>query len=142
MNASEEIIQGALSRHIQDNALVTKVMNEIAREVEANKPEKQPRQKKQNFLLVSDKFGILNDVNLVGWTGKIPEEDAIQTVQERIMKAAYDFNASKKGQKFPVTSIGEAIEAVPAKFFKEYGITGLTKEPMLVLTTDNVLPKE
>ncbi len=38
--------------------------------------------------------------------------------------------------------MGEAIENVPAKFFKETEVWVKTKTPVLVLKTDNEIPKE
>ena len=54
---------------------------------------------------------------------------------------ADDFNASKKGRLLPVKTIGEAIENVPAKHFKEAGAWVKTRVPVLVLRTNNELPK-
>jgi hypothetical protein len=60
---------------------------------------------------------------------------------ERVHKAAYDFNASRRGRKLPVETIGEAFESVPAKNFKDVEVWVKTKTPVLVLSTDNKLPK-
>ena len=60
---------------------------------------------------------------------------------ERIAKAAYDFNASRRGRALPVKTVGEAMETVPAKNFKEVELWVKTKTPVQVLSTDNVLPK-
>ena len=38
--------------------------------------------------------------------------------------------------------MGEAFESVPAKAFKEVEVTVKTKTPVLVLCTDNKLPKD
>jgi len=32
------------------------------------------------------------------------------------LRSAYDYNMTKKGQLYPVKTVGEALEAVPAKF--------------------------
>ena len=39
-------------------------------------------------------------------------------------------------------TVGEAIEAVPAKFLKEADVWIKTKTPVLVVKTDNEIPKE
>ena len=39
-------------------------------------------------------------------------------------------------------TVGEAIENVPGKFFKEADVWVKTKTPVLVLKTDNDIPKE
>jgi hypothetical protein len=71
----------------------------------------------------------------------MPENEDTRDVVELIKKAAYNFNASKKGRKYPVNTIGQAIEGVGNKFFKPYNVSLKTKEPVLVITTDNVLPR-
>jgi hypothetical protein len=99
-----------------------------------------PKPKMQYVILVSDSTGVINK-DLVGWVLQVPEEEDCREVVEGIKKAAYNFNASKKGRKYPVNSIGQAIEGVPTKFFKPYNIKLKTKESVYVVTTDNVLPK-
>ena len=65
-----------------------------------------------------------------------------QKITDRIFKAAYDFNASKKGRMLPVKSVGEALESASAKYFKESELWVKTKLPVGVVVTDNVLPKD
>ena len=79
---------------------------------------------------------------LVGWVLQIPENESVATTQDRILRGAYDFNASKKGRLLPVKTIGEALESVPAKFFKEADLWVKTKTPVLVLRTDNEIPRD
>ncbi len=43
---------------------------------------------------------------------------------------------------FPAKTVGESLENVPAKFFKEADVWVKTKTPVLVLKTDNEIPKE
>jgi hypothetical protein len=38
--------------------------------------------------------------------------------------------------------VGEALEGVPAKDFKEVGVWVKTKTPVLVLSTNNLIPKD
>ena len=99
-----------------------------------------PKPKMQHVILVSDPSGVI-DKDLTGWVLQLPEDEDCRGVVEGIKKAAYNFNASKKGRKYPVNSIGQAIEGVPTKFFKPYNIKLKTKESVYVVTTDNVLPK-
>jgi hypothetical protein len=99
-----------------------------------------PKPKMQHVILVSDPSGVINK-DLTGWVLQLPEDEDCRSIVEGIKKAAYNFNASKKGRKYPVNSIGQAIEGVPTKFFKPYNIKLKTKESVYVVTTDNVLPK-
>jgi len=105
-----------------------------------NDEEGEPKPKQQFVILVSDTNGIINK-DLVGWVLQIPENDDVATVLDSIKSGAYNFNASKKGQKYPVSSIGQAIANVPNKFFKTNNLKIKTKEPVYVLTTNNVLPR-
>lgn len=104
--------------------------------------EKPPALKKQFVFLVSDPDGKMPKHDFVGWVLQIPENESVATTQDRIVRSCYDFNTTKKGQLMPVKTIGEAIENVPAKFFKEAEVWVKTKTPVLVLKTDNEIPKE
>ena len=117
-------------------------LNAEAEKKEAAKEEKVPQQKKQFVLLVSDPENKLEGLELAGWALQIPEEDSPLTLMERVCRGAYEFNASKKGRSLPVKSIGETLECVPAKFFKEAAVWVKTKSPVQVIFTDNVLPKD
>jgi len=103
--------------------------------------EKPPAVKKQFVILVSDPAGVLTRHDLVGWVGQIAENESPATTQDRIHQAAYDFNVTKRGRLCPVQTVGEAIENVKSKQFKEHGIWIKTKEPVLVLRTNNEIPK-
>ena len=101
-----------------------------------------PPVKKQFVILLSDPNGKLPKVDFTGWVLQLPEDESPASVQERLLKATYDYNASKKGRLYPAKTVGDAIEAVPAKFFKEAELWIKTKEPVLVLRTDNEIPKD
>jgi hypothetical protein len=105
-----------------------------------NDEESEPKPKQQFVVLVSDTTNIITK-NLVGWVLQIPEDDDVATVIDSIKTGAYNFNASKKGQKYPVSSIGQAIANVPNKFFKTNNLKIKTKEPVQIITTNNVLPR-
>lgn len=104
--------------------------------------EKVPAVKKQFAILISDPDGIMPTIDLVGWVLQLPESESVATVPDRVFRSAYDFNTTKKGQLMPVKTVGEAIENVPAKFFKEAELWVKTKTPVLVLRTDNHIPTE
>jgi hypothetical protein len=105
-----------------------------------NDEEGEPKPKQQFVILVSDPNKQIKS-DLVGWVLQIPEDDDVATVIDSIKKSSYNFNASKKGNKYPVTSIGQAIANVPNKFFKTNELKIKTKEPIQILTTDNILPR-
>jgi hypothetical protein len=125
-------------------AVLRRIIEELnlASQPEGGEEEKAPPVKKQFFVLLSDPDGRMPKHDFIAWVGQIPENESVATVQDRIFRSAYDFNTTKKGQSMPVKTVGEAIENVPAKFFKEAELWVKTKTPVLVLKTDNEIPKE
>jgi len=126
-------------------AVMRRILEQLNKETEAAAAadeEKPPAQKKQFVILVSDPDGVMPETELAGWVLQIPEDTSPLSVQERAHKAAYDFNASRRGRKLPVETMGETFESVPAKHFKEVDLVVKTKTPVLVLTCDNKLPKD
>lgn len=119
---------------------VVQEMNLITQANAADEEDKPPTPKKQFVILVSDPEARFPKHDFAGWSLQIPEEESPVTTQDRINRAAYDFNASPKGRMLPVKTVGEALESVPSKFFKEQGVWVKTKFPVLVLTTDNSIP--
>lgn len=127
-------------------------LREIIEEMnEATQPDayddiKPPAPKKQFVFILSDATGKIRERidanNLVGWVVQIPENASPFSTMDRVFKGAYDFNASKKGRLLPVKSIGEALESVSAKYFKEAELWAKTKMPVAIVVTDNVLPRD
>lgn len=78
----------------------------------------------------------------IGWVVQLPENDSPALAYDRIVDAAHDQNATRRGRKHPVKSFGEACEAVGAKFLKQRGVWVKTKLPVQVVVVDsNDLPK-
>lgn len=119
---------------------ILEALNKITEEAAAE-DEKPPAVKKQFVILVSDPDGVMPEHELAGWVLQLPEDASPLSLQERINKAAADFNATRRGRKLPVETVGEALESVPSKNFAEAEVWVKTKAPVLVLTTDNKLPK-
>jgi hypothetical protein len=133
-----------LKKNHIDPTLLRKVVEEmnLAVQPDAGDDEKPPAVKKQFVIVVSDPDGKMPKTDLVGWVVQIPESESVATTPDRIFRSAYDFNTTKKGQLLPVKTVGEAIENVPAKFFKEADVWVKTKTPVLVLKTNNEIPRE
>ena len=139
-----EVLKLTLQRNEPDARKVAAIMSDIEQELKAEEEEKEnrpPPLKKQFSILISDPNGELEGKDLVGWIVQIPEDDSISSAPQKIIQAAYEFNTTPKGRSMPVESIGEACEAVPAKIFKEQGVFIKTKVPVLVVATDNKIPK-
>lgn len=138
-----DLVKMILQRNNIDTNKVNDIIREVAEQTETElSEEKPPVTKKQFVILVSDPKGILAEHDLIGWVCQIPEEDSPSATAERIIRAAYDFNTTPKGRRLPLESVGEACEVVPTRILKEHNIWVKTKEPILIVTTDNVIPRE
>jgi hypothetical protein len=139
VNKVAEILK---KNHI-DPAVLRRVVEEMNLAVQPDPGEGDiaPPVKKQFVILVSDPDAKMPKMDLTGWVLQIPENESPASTQERLFKGAYDYNASKKGRLYPAKTVGDAIESVPGKFFKEAELWVKTKEPVLVLRTDNEIPK-
>ena len=140
-----ETLKFILQRNEPDIRKVSAIMEEIKMELQAEEEEKAlkpPAVKKQFVMMVSDPEGALKEKDLVGWIAQIPEDDDIATSPNRIHSAAHEFNTTPKGMRMPVETIGEACEAIQAKFFKEHNIWIKSKHPLRVLSVDNKIPTD
>lgn len=133
-----------LKRNEVDPSVLKQIVAEMQAVLEAEAgEEKPPPIKKQWCILISDPEGRLPEgEDFVGWVLQIPESDSVMTTEERIRRAAYEFNATKRGRLLPATTVGEALENVAAKHFKEADCWVKTKVPVLMLKTDNKIPTE
>lgn len=137
-----ELVKLILQRNDVDIRVVSRIMDDIEIEIKNQVDEDRPPPvKKQWCILISDPQDSLRGKDYTGWIVQIPEDDSPATTQERLVNAAYEYNASPKGRRIPVQTIGETCEVVPARFFKEQGAWVKTKVPVLMLTTDNKIPK-
>ena len=132
---------------LKKNQIDPKLLRQIVEEMNLltqpeTDEEKPPAVKKQFVVLVSDPEDRLPKNDFVAWVLQIPENESPVTTQERILRATYDFNTTRKGRLNPAKTIGEALENVPAKNFKEAEVWVKTKTPVLMLRTDNEVPKE
>jgi len=121
---------------------VVEEMNAIAQAAEAGAGDKPPAVKKQFAILISDPEGALPKTDFTGWVLQLPESESPATVEDRILRATYEYNASRKGRLYPAKTVGEALENVPAKHFKEVDLAVKTKTPVFMLRTDNEIPRE
>jgi len=139
VNKVAEILK---KNHIEP-AVLRRVMEEmnLAVQPDPGEEEKPPAVKKQFVVLVSDPEGRMPKQDLVAWILQIPETESPVTTQDRVFRGAYDYNASRKGRLYPAKTVGEALENIPAKHFKDAELWVKTKTPVLVLKTDNEIPK-
>lgn len=145
MKASIETVHEVLTNEKlepdQINIILKRIEEQAAAEAEAAKADREPTQKKQFVIIISDPNGTLPDVEYVGWVAQIPEDDPTSDTLDRLIRATYEFNISKKGRKYPCKTVGEACEAVGARFLKEQGIAIKNKVPVTIVRTDNKIPE-
>jgi hypothetical protein len=111
-----------------------------------------PAIKKEFVILLSDPKGRLSSIDdatrkqlteiwgeLVGWVLQIPEGESPATLLDKVNCCAAEHNASPKGRKFTLETVGEAMESLSPKITKEYNLWIKTKLPVQVITTDNRL---
>lgn len=135
---------------IKKNQVAPKDIRRILEEMnlvvqpEGDEEEKAPPVKKQFVVLLSDPEGKLKFLrtDFVAWVLQIPESESPVTTENRIRRAVADYNTTKKGRLYPVRTVGEGLENVPAKFMKEAELWVKTKTPVLVIKTNNLIPQE
>jgi hypothetical protein len=133
-----------LQKNKIEPAVLRRIIEEINHLVQPDPADenKLPPVKKQWVILVSDPEHRLPKDDFVGWVVQIPADESPVTTPDRLFRGAYDFNASKRGRLLPVKTVGEAVENVPAKHFKEADLWVKTKTPVLILRTDNQIPTD
>ncbi len=133
-----------LKRNDIDPALLRQIVEEMNQAVEPEvDEEKPPAVKKQYSIVVSDPDNQLPEkAEFTGWVFQIPEDSSVTSTTERIHKAAYEFNTTKKGRMMPAKTIADAVENIPAKHFKEQQVWVKTKAPVFVIRSDNEIPME
>lgn len=131
-----------LKKNQCEPAFLRRVMEEMNLATQPEDGEERPPAiKKQWVVLISDPENKLPKADFAGWVLQIPESESVATTQERIFRSAYDYNASKRGRLYPAKTVGEALENVPAKHFKDADLWVKSKTPVLMLRTSNEIPK-
>ena len=139
-----EKLKHILHRNESDIQKINDILNDIATELQIEQAEKEarpPAVKKQFITLIADNDGQLLDQDFASWVLQIPEEANPQGVIDKIHQSAYTYNATPKGGRFPVKSMGETLESVSAKIFKENEVWVKTKIPVLAVSCKNQLPQ-
>lgn len=142
--ASIELVYEKLTDHQIAAEKAAEIVQDIERaaaaEAEQAKAERGPTEKKQFVIVVSDPNNALPNFDLVGWVLQITEDEPTSEALDKLIRASYEYNISRKGRRYPVKSIGEACEAVGSRFLKEQGLTVKTKTPVTVILSDNRIP--
>ena len=106
-----EVVKRILKRADLESSVMSEILGELQSAVaDASSEDGEPKavpEKKQFIIVVADNEGLLTDKEMVGWVLQLPEEDAMTSVTEKLLKTAKSFNLSKKGRKHPVETLGE-----------------------------------
>jgi hypothetical protein len=141
-NVPISLVAEALKQAHVEPAKIREIVELLNHEVADDGEEKAPSIKKQFVVIISDPEGKLPKDDFAAWVVQIPEEESPATTLDRIYRGAYDFNCSKKGRMMPAKTVGDALENVSAKFFKEAELWVKTKTPVLVVKSDNQIPRD
>ena len=126
-----ELVKLVLQRNMSDVRQVAQILEDINQELAALvDEEKAPPVKKQYVFVLSDPRGQLDGKDFTGWVVQIAEEDSPATTEDRLLRAAHQFNVTPKGRRLPLKSVAEICEHVPARFLKEQQAWVRTKEPV------------
>ncbi len=135
-----------------DAQKIDALVHDLAQAIQEEKERKesQPREKKQHIVIANteglseDVIKALPEIPMV--VVQYPEDLDHNDLLGSINKASYEFNAEIEGKKntkkTPVKKVLEAILHVTAKHFKGKKITVKSKEPVILVITDNLIPTE
>ncbi len=141
-----ELVQMILQRSELDTVKISQIMDDLKFESKQKETdaEKEPPVKKQFAVIINDPYGKIAETGFEyqGWVVQIPEDDAPQTALESLYKGVYDYNLTPKGRRMPLKSIAEACEFGSAKLYKEHKVWVKTKEPVLIIRSNGVIPRE
>lgn len=103
--------------------------------------DREPPEKKQFVVILNDPYGKLpkTGFEFSGWVVQIPEDADPHSAPRKLYGGAYDFNQTPKGKRMPLKTIADACEFGSVKIFKEHKIWIKTKEPVLIIPTNNKL---
>lgn len=139
-------LEHILRKHGVDQKVTKFVVKDAEQVTEDNKPDptgKAAKTKYKYLIVASDPDGQhVNLDNVPMWVFKVPEDEDHTQVMKRFYDGVYKFNReSRKGKKNPIKSVGDGIQTVGSKFFKPAKSPIVTKEPVIVLVTDNKIPQ-
>ena len=152
MRLKEDDIEHVLMQKGVDQPKVKDIMSEIKRledeEAQRAKLQAASRKKKKMVLVASDPEDRFTQVvDCPVWVVQMNEDDNHTELLDKIHSAAYSYNndvlngKKKNSRKNPVYKVSEVLEQVTAKYFTEEEISVKTKEPTVIVRTDNKVPQ-
>ncbi len=135
MKFDKDIVEQVLCDYPEiDMSTRVKIINDIEREVEQNKPEREKNPKKQFVAIAVTDNEEIEEVPM--FMVQIEEGDDHNTIIDRITHATAEHNNTPKGEKFPIDTLGGALQETKRKFITEKKVWVKTKEPVIIVRTD------
>lgn len=145
MKIDSDILSSILAKELpQDKAaeILRKILHEHEAVAEEEKEEKETEKEKSPkvdkkfvFAVTSSETQLPKD--LVGFLFQMPEQIPSGDLEGAIREAVQEFNGTKKGKKQPVTTVGEAVEVIAQKLFKNAGVESKAKVAIQVISFSN-----
>jgi hypothetical protein len=138
-----ELVRKVLQRNEVDFEIIAQVLGDLEMEIsvdEEGEVSVLPPVKKQFVILVSDPDRKFSEELFTGWVLQIPEDQSPLEINAQLIRAAYEFNRTRKGAREPAKSITDVCEIVPQKYLRAQSVWVKTKEPVLLVRTDNQIP--
>lgn len=124
----------------EQQGAVLNYLQQVAQEEQAQKEEnKLPKQKNEFGVILFDADGVVAGKEFTAAVYQIPQGDDHNLVLGKISQAAREQVAAAKRKKYPINTIGEAIQNVKRKFIKDLNVNLKTKNPVRVLVSNNKL---
>jgi hypothetical protein len=138
-----ELVRKVLQRNELDYEVIAQVLGDLEMEISVDEDGEVtalPPVKKQFVILVSDPDRKFGEELFTGWVLQIPEDQSPLEINAQLIRAAYEFNRTKKGAREPAKTITDVCEIVPQKHLRAQSVWVKTKEPVLLIRTDNQIP--
>ena len=138
----EDVVEGLKKAGVSDKeaGITLDYLKQVAQEEAAQKEENQlPKQKNEWGIIIFDADNQLQGKEFTGAVYQIPQNDDHSLVLSKISQAARDQVASAKRKKYPIHTMGEAIQNVKRNFIKDKNVNLKTKNPVRILISNNNL---
>jgi hypothetical protein len=138
-----DLVRRVLQRNDVDGDVISQVLDDLESELSGDDGEPitlQPPVKKQFVILVSDPDGKFQNDLFTGWVLQIPEDRSPLEVTTQLMRTAQEYNRTKRGSRDPAKTITDVCEIIPTKLLRAQSVWVRTKEPVLLVRTDNQIP--
>ena len=133
MKYDKDVVEQVLCDYLDMGERI-KALSEIEIQSMENKPEREKNPKKQSVVIAVTDNPEFEEVPLF-WV-QIEEGDDHNTIIDRITHATAEHNNTPKGEKFPIDTLGGALQETKRKFITEKKVWVKTKEPDIIVRVD------